>query len=185
MRHNFDVLIIGTGIAGLSAAIYLKDAGLNIAVITKVDEINETNTNYAQGGIIAWKEGDSCSDLENDILKAGCRYNNVSAVKLFAEQGPQLVFDFFIKKLKTPFTQTSEGKLDYTEEAAHSDRRVLHFEDHTGDVIQNSLKEYCAQLQIPITPLEPKARDVSSGEKSSVQTSSSSQSATCFGGPVG
>ncbi len=69
-------------------------------------------------------------------MKAGCNYNNLKAVHLLAEQGPQLVFDFFIEKLKIEFTKTSEGKLDYTEEAAHSDRRVLHFEDHTGDKIQ-------------------------------------------------
>lgn len=150
MRKNFDVLIIGTGVAGLTAAIYLKEAGLNVVVITKESDIAETNTNYAQGGIIAWKEGDKSGNLEHDILKAGCNYNNLEAVKLFAELGPQLVFDFFIDKLKIQFTHTSEGKLDYTEEAAHSDRRVLHFADHTGDVIQKSLKDYCRKLQIPI-----------------------------------
>lgn len=150
MRKKNDVLIIGCGVAGLTAAIYLKESGLDVLVITKVADIFETNTNYAQGGIIAWKEGDACHNLEADIMKAGCNYNNKAAVKLFAEKGPELVFDFFIDKLKTPFTQTSEGKLDYTEEAAHSDRRVLHYEDHTGDVIQKSLKEYCEKINIPI-----------------------------------
>jgi L-aspartate oxidase len=150
MRKKHDVLIIGTGIAGLTAAIYLKEAGIDVVVITKADDICETNTNYAQGGIIAWKEGDASKNLEADLLKAGCNYNNLEAVKLFAQEGPELVFDFFIEKLKTIFTQTSEGKLDYTEEAAHSDRRVLHFEDHTGDVIQKSLKDYCNKLEIPV-----------------------------------
>lgn len=150
MRKKYDVLIIGSGVAGLSTAIYLKETGLDVIVITKVDDICETNTNYAQGGIIAWKKGDDHQKLETDLLKAGCNYNNKEAIKVFAEKGPELVFDFFINKLKTPFTQTSEGQLDYTEEAAHSDRRVLHYEDHTGDVIQKSLKEYCQKLQIPI-----------------------------------
>lgn len=150
MRQKHDVLIIGSGIAGLTTAIYLKEAGKDVVVLTKVEDICESNTNYAQGGIIAAKKGDDNHNLEKDILKAGCNYNNLEAVKLFAEKGPQLVFEFFINKLKTPFTQTSEGNLDYTEEAAHSDRRVLHYEDHTGDVIQKSLKEYCEKLKIPI-----------------------------------
>ncbi|HPR18533.1 MAG TPA: L-aspartate oxidase [Candidatus Cloacimonadota bacterium] len=150
MKTSYDVLIIGTGVAGLTAAIYLKEAGLDVAVITKVDAIEDTNTNCAQGGIIAWKEGDPSDNLQHDLLQAGCNYNNQKAVKIFVEQGPQLVFDFFIDKLKIQFTHTSEGKLDYTEEAAHSDRRVLHFEDHTGDVIQKSLKEYAAKLEVPV-----------------------------------
>ena len=150
MRKYFDVIVIGTGVAGLSAAIYLKEAGLDVVVLTKEENIEETNTNYAQGGIIAWKEGDNRDKLIQDILSAGCDYNNIEVVELFAEKGPQLVFDFFIKKLGIKFTQTSEGKLDYTEEAAHSDRRVLHFEDHTGDVIQSNLIEYTKKLGIPI-----------------------------------
>lgn len=150
MRKKYDVIIIGSGIAGLTAAIYLKETGLDVVVITKVEQIEETNTNYAQGGIIAWKKGDESEKLQADILKAGCNYNNLNAVKLFAEKGPQLVFDFFIDKLKMEFSHTSEGKLDYTEEAAHSNRRVLHYEDHTGDVIQNSLQDYCRKIKIPI-----------------------------------
>ncbi len=150
MREYFDVIVIGSGVAGLSAAIFLKEAGIDVVVLTKEEEIEETNTNYAQGGIIAKKEGDTGQKLITDIMKAGCNYNNLKAVHLLAEQGPQLVFDFFIEKLKIEFTKTSEGKLDYTEEAAHSDRRVLHFEDHTGDKIQSSLINYASVLQIPI-----------------------------------
>jgi L-aspartate oxidase len=150
MRENHEILIIGSGIAGLTAAIYLKEMGLDVVVITKVNDISQTNTNYAQGGIIAWKEGDKQTNLEQDIISAGCSYNNLSAVKLFVEKGPQLVFDFFIDKLGIKFSRTSEGKLDYTEEAAHSDRRVLHYADHTGEIIQLKLEQFCEKLKIPI-----------------------------------
>ena len=148
MRKKFDVIIIGSGIAGLSAPIYLKEAGLDVAVLTKEKDISETNTNYAQGGIIAWKKGDSFEKLKQDILTAGCDYNNIEAVDLFARKGPELVLDFFINKIGMEFSKTSEGNLDYTEEAAHSDRRVLHFEDHTGDKIESSLIDYAHKLDI-------------------------------------
>lgn len=148
MRKKFDVIIIGSGIAGLTSAIYLKEAGLDVAVLTKEKEISETNTNYAQGGIIAWKKGDSPQKLKQDILTAGCNYNNIEAVELFAKKGPELVFDFFIDKIGLEFSKTSQGNLDYTEEAAHSDRRVLHFEDHTGDKIESSLIDYAHKIGI-------------------------------------
>ena len=148
MRKKFDVIIIGSGIAGLSAAIYLKEAGMDVAVLTKEKEISETNTNYAQGGIIAWKKSDSFEKLKKDILTAGCNYNNIEAVELFAIKGPELVIDFLIDKIGIEFSKTSEGNLDYTEEAVHSDRRVLHFEDHTGDKIESSLIKYAQNLGI-------------------------------------
>jgi len=148
MRKNFDVIIVGSGISGLSAAIYLKESGLNVMVLTKEEDISESNTNYAQGGIIAWKKGDSSEKLKKDIITAGCNYNNIEAVNLFAEKGPELVFDFFIDKVGIDFSTTTEGKLDYTEEAAHSDRRILHFADHTGDKIESSLIEYSKEIGI-------------------------------------
>jgi len=148
MGKKFDVIIIGSGIAGLSSAIYLNEAGLDVVILTKEKEISETNTNYAQGGIIAWKKGDNFEKLKKDILTAGCNYNNIDAVELFAKKGPKLVFDFFIEKIGMEFSKTSEGDLHYTGEAAHSDRRVLHFEDHTGDKIESNLIDYAQNLGI-------------------------------------
>lgn len=53
MQKVYDALVIGTGIAGLSCAIYLKEAGYDVAVITKTDDVSECNSFQAQGGIIA------------------------------------------------------------------------------------------------------------------------------------
>jgi len=72
MREYYDVIIVGSGIAGLTAGIYLKEAGLNVVIVTKNSEIKESNTNYAQGGIVAFKEGDEAEKLIKDILEAGC-----------------------------------------------------------------------------------------------------------------
>lgn len=146
----YDAIIVGTGIAGLTSSIYLKEAGLSILVVTKNGEVSESNTNYAQGGIIAWKEGDSAKKLEEDILIAGCYYNNKEAVRTLAEEGPKLVFDFLIDKIGIKFSSDNEGKLDYTEEAAHSERRIVHFQDHTGDKIEESLIKYANKIGITI-----------------------------------
>ncbi|OHD25410.1 MAG: L-aspartate oxidase [Spirochaetes bacterium GWC1_27_15] len=150
MREVFDVIIVGTGISGLTGAIYLKESGLNVVLITKSDKIEETNTNYAQGGIIAYKEGDNPSKLAEDIYKAGCYYNNKEAVKTLSEEGPKLVFDFLINKIEMDFNKNKDGNYDYTEEAAHSERRILHYQDHTGDKIEESLIAYAKKLNISI-----------------------------------
>ena len=139
MRKGYDVIVIGTGIAGLSAAIVCKEAGLETLVITKAERPDDTNTNCAQGGIIARPDGDSADALVADILKAGCFCNSHGAVGLLAEEGPDLVRDFLIDKAGVAFSRDSRGRLDYTEEAAHSTRRILHCEDHTGEEIQAAL----------------------------------------------
>ena len=150
MRHYHDVIVVGTGIAGLSAGIMLKEHGMNAVVLTKEDNICETATNYAQGGIIAWEKGDSPQLLEKDIFRAGCNLNSVSAVKLISEKGPKLVFDFLIDRVGMEFSKKENGELDYTEEAAHSTRRILHFSDHTGENIQNALLAYAEKIDLPI-----------------------------------
>lgn len=150
MRHFHDVAVVGTGIGGLSAAIMLKEKGLDVVVFTKEEAAHETATNLAQGGIIAWHETDTSKLLKDDILRAGCDCNNLEAVKLISEQGPSLVFDFLINQLGIEFTKTPAGELDYTEEAAHSQRRILHFSDRTGETIQKALVGYARKINLPI-----------------------------------
>ncbi|HOX91664.1 MAG TPA: L-aspartate oxidase [Spirochaetales bacterium] len=150
MRESHDVIVIGTGIAGISAAISAREEGLDVLVISKADRAEETNTNYAQGGIIAWREGDSAELLAKDIFKAGCEYNGREAVELLSNEGPAMVFDLLVNKAKVPFSRAADGSLDYTEEAAHSARRILHYEDHTGDAIQAAILAYARSLGIEI-----------------------------------
>lgn len=150
MKKVFDVVVIGTGIAGLSTAIYLKEAGFDILVVTKNDELEESNTYHAQGGIIAKREDDNPSSLFKDVLNAGCYYNNLSAVKHFSESGPELVFDFLIDKIGVDFSKDENGNIDYTEEAAHSNRRIIHYEDHTGDRIIDQLIAYAKKIGVNI-----------------------------------
>lgn len=146
----YDAIVIGSGIAGLSTAILLKEAGFEPIVITKSEKINETNTNYAQGGIIAFNEEDDSESLIKDIFKAGSYYNSKEAVHFVAKYGPKFVFEFLIDKIGVKFDKSKSGAYDYTEEAAHSHRRILHFKDQTGKSIQESLVEYAKKIKLEI-----------------------------------
>lgn len=139
MREHFDVLVVGTGIAGLTAASLCKKQGLSVLVVTKNETVEECNTNYAQGGIIALAPGDNPELLARDIIEAGCAYNSVEAVRHLAEEGPSLVQEFLSGEAGIGFSLNGKGEYDYTGEAAHSVRRILHYEDHTGDTIEAGL----------------------------------------------
>lgn len=136
--HIYDVLVIGSGISGLSAAYVLGKTGLSVAVISKAAAFHETNTFYAQGGIVTLGIDDSQKLLERDIFEAGDRINSVQAVKHISERGPRLVDEFLVQELKVPFSRNQAGELDYTREAAHSTRRILHIADTTGEGLENS-----------------------------------------------
>lgn len=135
-----DVLIIGAGIAGATAALALaKDPDLRIVMITKAPDPHESNTYYAQGGIIYHGEEDSPSQLAEDLMRAGDGMNNREAVRILSEEGPRLVKDLLIEQYGVPFTLTPDHQLERTREAAHSTSRILHVNDATGQAIQRAL----------------------------------------------
>ena len=148
MKHYYDAVVIGSGISGLTCAIHLKKSGLNVIVMTKNSRINDCNTYYAQGGIVAARDDDSPQMLRDDLLNAGSSYNSTDAVEYFINNGPNMVFDFLVEDAGIQFSLSKDGSVDYTEEAAHSIRRIVHFEDHTGDKIEDSLIEYAKKLGV-------------------------------------
>ncbi|NOZ12445.1 MAG: L-aspartate oxidase [Acidobacteria bacterium] len=133
-----DVLIIGSGIAGCSAALHLADAGLRVLMITKTSEPHISNTYFAQGGIIGQCEGDTPGGLEADILAAGAGLCNPKAVRQLAEKGPRMTREYLLEKMGVPFSLKG-GEPDCTAEAAHSLRRIYHADDITGRKIELSL----------------------------------------------
>lgn len=136
-----DVLIIGCGIAGATAALHLAEENpdLRIILITKAESPLESNTYYAQGGIIYRGNEDSPEQLAEDLLRAGDYMNNRQAVEILAVEGPQLVRELLIEKYQVPFTLDANQHLERTREAAHSTSRILHVSDATGMAIQEKL----------------------------------------------
>ncbi len=143
-----DILIIGSGIAGTTAALQLaEDAQREIVVITRTEEAIETNSRYAQGGIVGLGIDDSAQILEEDVLQAGDGICYPPAVKVLAEEGPPLLHKFLIGEMGVEFDRDKSGSLVYGLEAAHSQRRILHVGDLTGQAIMQALTQ--ALLQQP------------------------------------
>jgi len=135
-----DVLVIGCGIAGAVAALRLaQDRQRQITVVTRAAEPEESNTRYAQGGIVARGEEDSADLLVKDILAAGAGLTLPQAARILAEEGPRLVHEVLIARAGVTFDREPGGSLSYTREAAHSAARILHVGDATGKAIVEAL----------------------------------------------
>ncbi len=145
--HTSDVLIIGSGIAGAAAALQLaQEPGLQITLLTRAADPHESNTFYAQGGIVSRGPDDSPDLLVQDILQAGAGAPRPEAARLLAEQAPALVERILLRQAAIPFDREPSGALAWGQEAAHSRRRILHVGDGTGKAIiiglLNALKRY-------------------------------------------
>ena len=141
-----DVLIIGSGIAGATAALKLaRNPQLRIILITRTPDPCESNSRYAQGGIIGRGPGDSPELLVEDILAAGAGASLPRAASILAEEGPALLQEVLVEKAKVPFDEQSSGEPDWGQEGAHSRRRILHVGDGTGQAIISALMKVVSE----------------------------------------
>jgi L-aspartate oxidase len=136
LQVETDLLVIGCGIAGASAALEAARGGLQVVIITKNEQLEESNTLYAQGGIVSLGPDDHPELLMQDILETGDFANDPDAASLLAEEGKRFVDAILIEDLKIPFARTAPDQLDYAHEAAHSRRRILHVQDTTGKTLE-------------------------------------------------
>jgi len=136
-----EVLIIGGGIAGATAALTLSEAGIKSILITKGKDLSDTNTNQAQGGIATLLKGESIDSFVSDIMNAGDNINYPPAVKQVVSRSVDLVDKILINKLKVPFSTNGNG-FDMAKEGAHSKRRVLNVKDMTGKIIQEHFSDF-------------------------------------------
>jgi len=134
-----DVLIIGCGIAGATAALRLADQGLDVTVTTRSKDPKESNTYYAQGGIIFRGRDDSPELLAKDIHLAGDGHCNPEAVGILAGEGPELLQDLLIEGVGVVFDRGEDGSLSLVREGSHSVPRIVHAADATGKAIQLAL----------------------------------------------
>jgi L-aspartate oxidase len=140
-----DVLIVGGGIAGSTAALILAENGIDTTIISKGPDPSCANTYYAQGGIASLGEGDSPELFIDDIKKSGGGINYDKAVEQVVHHSRKLVNEILIDKLKIPFS-SSNGHYDLAREGAHSQRRVLNVKDMTGRVTLENFYNYLKKL---------------------------------------
>ncbi|QWR78903.1 L-aspartate oxidase [Candidatus Magnetomonas plexicatena] len=136
VQERVDYLIIGSGVAGLRAAIELAPHG-SVCVITK-DIVSESCTEYAQGGVaVALSDEDTIGIHFEDTIKAGDGLCRDEAVMVLVEEGPERIVELMSWGMEF---DKSGSKLEFTLEAAHSRRRVLHAHgDSTGKEIERVL----------------------------------------------
>ena len=128
-----DVLIIGSGIAGVTTALRLaRNPRRRVIVVTREEDPQESNTRWAQGGVVGQGLDDTPETLASDIVAAGAGASSPQAARLLSEEGPRLLQEILVEQAGIPFDRSDSGQLVYGQEAAHSRRRVVHVGDATG-----------------------------------------------------
>ncbi len=145
--RQFDFLILGSGIAGLTFALKVAARG-RVAIVTKKSRA-DSNTNWAQGGIAAVTSREDSVEMHvNDTLAAGAGLCREEIVRTIIAEGPERIQE--LMQLGTQFSERElpDGngrELDLTKEGGHSKRRVLHAKDATGAEIERALLDAIAR----------------------------------------
>ena len=135
VSDNYDIVIVGTGVAGLFAALSISPK-YSILMISK-DKIKNSDSYLAQGGICTLKEPSDFDSFFEDTLKAGRYENKEDTVRVMIENSPMIMERLI--EYGVEFDKSSDGSFEYTREGAHSTYRILHHKDVTGKEITNKL----------------------------------------------
>jgi L-aspartate oxidase len=138
MKKKTDFLIIGSGIAGLTFALKAARYG-KVSIVTK-SSLEESNTKYAQGGIASvMYPPDNFEKHIRDTLVAGDGFCNEKVVRIVAEEAPERIKDLI--EYGISFDRIKDGRFDLAKEGGHSEHRILHSKDKTGEIIEKVLTE--------------------------------------------
>jgi L-aspartate oxidase len=138
MKKRTDFLVIGSGIAGLTFALKAVQYG-KVTIVTKA-KLEDTNTRYAQGGIAAvFSEPDNFEKHISDTLVAGGGLCNEDVVRMVVQEAPARIKDLI--ELGVSFDKKEDGTYDLAKEGGHTEHRILHHKDKTGESIQFTLME--------------------------------------------
>ena len=136
--HNFDVLIIGSGLAALTTALHLADQR-RVAILTK-RKLMDSASDWAQGGIAAvLNEQDSIEAHVHDTLVAGAGLCDEAVTRFVVSQGREMIA--WLVSNGVSFTADADGGFHLTREGGHSRRRVVHTADATGHAVQTTLTD--------------------------------------------
>ena len=136
MNMYADVLIVGTGVAGLYTSLNLKN-NLKIVMVTK-NTLDDCNSYFAQGGIATARDREDIEGLIQDTLEAGQYKNNEQAVRILAEESIININNLISLGVKFDM---KDDELHYTREGAHRVNRIVHCKDKTGEDVTKTLIE--------------------------------------------
>jgi L-aspartate oxidase len=138
MKNRTDFLVIGSGIAGLTFALKAAKKG-KVTIVTKA-ALDDTNTRYAQGGIAAvFSAPDNFEKHIKDTLVAGGGLCDEEIVNMVVREAPDRIKDLI--ELGVTFDKNEDGTYDLAREGGHTEYRILHHKDRTGESIQKTLVE--------------------------------------------
>jgi L-aspartate oxidase len=140
-----DILVVGSGIAGCSAAIRASE-DRDVVVVTEATKPDDTSTGWAQGGVARQTPEEDTDEFVNDILKAGAGEGDEEAVELLVKEGSRAVEEFLVEEVGVEFDTNDEG-FDLAREGGHSNRRILHHGDATGRAVQLGLLKRLADSE--------------------------------------
>jgi L-aspartate oxidase len=151
MKTETDFIVVGSGIAGLRAALEIAATGARVAVLTK-ERTGESNTEYAQGGVaVALAEDDEIELHEADTMAAGAGLCDAEAVGVLVREGRRYMRELIAWGAEF---DRADGQLLFTQEAAHSRRRILHAHgDATGsEIVRALVARTRAEARIELVP---------------------------------
>ena len=126
-----DVLVVGSGIAGCSAALAAAREGAEVLVVTKAERPEQTTSHWAQGGVATARSDPET--FKDDVVAASADTADPAAVEVLVENAREAVEEVLVDTLDVPFDRAEDAEgFDYGREAAHSEPRILHVNASTG-----------------------------------------------------